>query len=114
MVQDWSRGELKADVSMSFSEFSSLLGVFLSGSPTTEVSLTLTQAPEKATLRAFIDEALRAGAESGMHLREIQLPEGSFEDLESTIEITDSGDPGVVRFVYAPIERQTPTTTAVG
>ena len=90
---------------MSFSEFSSLLGVFLSGSPTAEVSLTLTQAPEKAALRAFIDEALRAGVESGMRLREVQLPIAFFEDadrLDHGIDLRDSGDPSVVRFVYAP------------
>lgn len=92
---------------MSFTEFSSLLGVFLSGAPTAEVSLTLTQAPEDAALRAFIDEALRAGDESRMRLREIQLPEGRMDDAGSFIpgiRITDSGDPSVVRFVYAPQE----------
>jgi hypothetical protein len=92
---------------MSFSEFSSLLGVFLSGAPTAEVSLTLTQAPERAKLRAFIDEALRAGAESGMRLREVQLPMGRFEAadcLGSGVDVTDSGDASVVRFVYAPAD----------
>ncbi|HVB88855.1 MAG TPA: hypothetical protein VND97_01515 [Beijerinckiaceae bacterium] len=90
---------------MSFSEFSSLLGVFLSGAPTAEVSLTLTQAPENAALLAFIEEALRAGDESRMRLREVQIPDGEIGDasgLVPGVEITHSGDPSVVRFVYAP------------
>lgn len=94
---------------MSFTEFSSLLGVFLSGAPTAEVSLTLTQAPEDAALQAFIDEALRAGDISRMRLREIQLPDGRMEDagrLMSGIDVTASGDPSVVRFVYAPQDLQ--------
>jgi hypothetical protein len=89
---------------MSFSEFSALLGVFLNGAPSAEVSLTLTQAPDRAALRAFIDEAVRAGAESGMILRQVQVPLGHAVQSDIGVDVTDSGDPAVVRFVYAPCE----------
>ena len=87
---------------MSFSEFSALLGVFLSGAPSAEVSLTLTQAPDRAALRAFIDEAVRAGAESGMTLRQVQIPAGHALQSDLGVEVADSGDSSVVRFVYTP------------
>ena len=89
---------------MNFSEFSSLLGVFLTGA-LAEVSLTLTQPPQGVSLRAFVDEALRAGQANRMRLREIQMPDRMTDSRRydaTGLTVTDSGDPSVIRFIYEP------------
>jgi hypothetical protein len=87
---------------MSFAEFSSLLAVFLAGVSATEASLTLTQDFEPAALRAFIEEARRAGHENGMRLREVLIP-GHLADGHRALgaEVRETAEDGPIRFIYA-------------
>jgi hypothetical protein len=95
-------GVCETEVDMNFAEFSSLLAVFLTGASATEASLTLTQDLEHGSLRAFIEEARRAGRASGMKLREVQVP-GHLADRGSSLgsEVREIAEDGSIRFVYS-------------